>query len=76
MNCPTTLVVTDIQILCRHLMVLCDTEKELREQLHEKKESLKKVRPPTAKMTKDKHQIKLLENRCEQALTKFNELRS
>lgn len=57
-------------------MVLCDTEKELREQLHEKKESLKKVRPPTAKMTKDKHQIKLLENRCEQALTKFNELRS
>jgi chromosome segregation ATPase len=27
-------------------------------------------------MTKDKHQIKLLENRCEQALTKFNELRS
>jgi chromosome segregation ATPase len=57
-------------------MVLCDQEKELREQLREKKESLKKVRPPTAKMSKDKNQIKLLENRCEQALTKFNELQS
>lgn len=55
-------------------MVLCDQEKELREQLRDKKESLKQVRPPTAKMTKDKHHIKLLENRCEQALTKFNEL--
>jgi len=60
----------------RHLMVLCDQEKELREQLREKREAVMTVRPTTAKMSKDKHEIKLLENRCEQALTKFNSLQS
>jgi hypothetical protein len=27
-------------------------------------------------MRKDQHEIKLLENKCEQALTKYNELQS
>ena len=34
-------------------MVLSETEKELREQLLEKREHLKNVRPTTAKMAKD-----------------------
>ncbi len=55
-------------------MVLTEQEKELREQLAEKRELVKIVRPTTAKMRKDQHEIKLLENKCEQALTKFNEL--
>jgi len=34
-------------------MVLTDTEKELREQLNEKKDQLKAIRPSTAKMRAD-----------------------
>jgi len=34
------------------------------------------VRPSTAKDRKDKHEIKLLENRCEQASTKLNDLQA
>jgi hypothetical protein len=44
-------------------MVLCDQEKELREQLKERHEHLKTVRPTTAKMRHDQHEIKLLENK-------------
>lgn len=55
-------------------MVLGDQEKELREILKEKHEQLKTVRPSTAKMVKDQKEIKVLENRCQAALTKFNDL--
>ncbi len=55
-------------------MVLSDQEKELREQLKEKQEQLKTVRPPTAKMRKDQHEIKILENKCQTALQKYNDL--
>ena len=57
-------------------MVLCDQEKELREQLREKKEHLKQVRPSTAKNRKDAHEIKLLENRCEKASIELNALQA
>lgn len=55
-------------------MVLCDQEKELRKALAEKREVLKDIRPTTAKMTKDRHEIKVLENKLDTALTKFNDL--
>lgn len=57
-------------------MVLCDQEKELREQLAEKQQVLKTIRPTTAKMRKDQHEIKLLENKLETALTKYNDLQA
>lgn len=57
-------------------MVLCDQEKELRDQLKEKREHLKTVRPTTAKMRRDQHEIKLLENRCEKALNTLNDLQA
>jgi hypothetical protein len=57
-------------------MVLSDTEKELRDQLREKHEQLKTVRPTTSKMRKDQHEIKLLENRCQAALQKYNDLQA
>ena len=60
----------------RHMMVLCDQEKELREQLAEKQQVLKTIRPTTAKMRKDQHEIKLLENKLETALTKYNDLQA
>jgi len=56
------------------MMVLCDQEKELREQLAEKQQLLKTIRPTTAKMRKDQHEIKLYENRLETALNKYNDL--
>jgi chromosome segregation ATPase len=34
------------------------------------------VRPSTGKTRKDQHEIKLLENRCEQASTKLNDLQA
>jgi len=37
---------------------------------------LKTVRPSTAKNLKDKHEIKLLENRCDKALVTLNDLQS
>jgi hypothetical protein len=46
------------------------------EQLKERKEHLKTVRPSTGKTRKDQHEIKLLENRCEQASTKLNDLQA
>jgi hypothetical protein len=60
----------------RHKMVLDDQEKELRDQLAEKQQLLKTIRPTTAKMRKDQHEIKLLENKLETALTKYNDLQA
>ena len=63
-------------MLFRHLMVLADTEKELREQLNEKKDQLKMIRPSTAKMRADQKQISVFENRCQEATIKLNALQS
>jgi septal ring factor EnvC (AmiA/AmiB activator) len=57
-------------------MVLSDQEKELRNQLKEQKTHLKTVRPSTARMRKDQHEIKLLENRCQDSSIKLNALQS
>lgn len=46
------------------------------DELNEKKENLKQIRPPTAKMQKDTHRIKLLENQLEKALVKYNDLQA
>lgn len=62
--------------LARHLMVLADSEKELREQLREKKEQLKMIRPSTPKMRADQKQIQVFENRCQEATIKLNALQS
>lgn len=43
-------------------MILEDQLKQANEELAEKKENIKQIRPPTAKMNKDSHQIKLYEN--------------
>jgi chromosome segregation ATPase len=60
----------------KHLMVLSDQEKELREQLKEKKGHLTTVRPSTAKNKKDRHEISMLENRCQDGTIKLNALQS
>ena len=43
-------------------MILEDQLKQASEEYNEKKENLKQIRPPTAKMNKDIHHIKLYEN--------------
>lgn len=53
-------------------MILDDQLKQAMEELNEKKENLKQVRPPTAKMNKDQREIKLLENKLEKASVKYN----
>ena len=57
-------------------MILEDQYKSALEELDEKKENLKQIRPPTAKMQKDSHKIKLMENQLDKALVKFNDLQS
>ena len=65
-----------LTIAYRRLMILEDQLKQANEELNEKKENLKQIRPPTAKMQKDSHQIKLYENQLEKALVKYNELQA
>ena len=57
-------------------MILEDQIKQAMEELNEKRENIKQIRPPTAKMRKDSYQITLLENQLEKALVKYNELQS
>jgi len=57
-------------------MILEDQLKQANDELAEKKETIKQIRPPTAKMQKDAHQIKLLENQLEKSLTKYNEIQA
>lgn len=57
-------------------MILEDQYKQLIEELAEKKERLKQVRPPTAMMKKDEHKIKLLENNLDQALVRYNDIQT
>ena len=46
------------------------------EELAEKREHLKQVRPPTAQMKKDEHKIKLLENQLDKALHRYNDIQT
>jgi len=57
-------------------MILEDQIKQASEDLDEKKENLKQIRPPTAKMRKDNYQIKIFENQLEKSLVKYNDLQS
>ncbi len=69
-------VLMRILTVSRRLMILEDQLKQANEELLEKKENIKQIRPPTAKMQKDAHQIKLFENQLEKALVKYNELQA
>jgi coiled-coil domain-containing protein 63/114 len=57
-------------------MILEDQYKQLIEELAEKKEHLKTVRPATAQMKRDEHKIKLLENNLDQALIRYNDIQT
>ncbi len=53
-----------------------DQHKQLQEEISEKREKLKKIRPSTAEQRKSQMAIKTLENRLDKALVKFNEAQS
>lgn len=57
-------------------MILEDQYKQMLDELSEKKDRLKQVRPPTASMKKDEHKIKLLENNLDQALIRYNDIQT
>lgn len=57
-------------------MILEDQLKQAAEELQEKKENLKQIRPPTAKLNKDSQKIKLLEGNLEKALTKYSTIQA
>ena len=55
-------------------MILEDQYKQACDQLAEKKKQLEQVRPQTAKVIKDTHLIKTLENQLDKNLVKYNNL--
>lgn len=55
-------------------MILEDQIKQAQEELREAQDRLKKVRPPTALMNKDRNKIKILENNLETLLLKYSQL--
>lgn len=55
-------------------MILEDQYKNACKELEEKQEQLKSVRPPTAKVRRDVHLIKTLENKLDKSLVKYNEI--
>lgn len=57
-------------------MILEDQHKQACDQLAEKQSQLKIVRPPTAKVIKDTHLIKTMENQLDKQLVKYNNLQS
>lgn len=57
-------------------MILEDQYKQVLVELAEKREHLKTVRPETAKMKKDEHKIRLLENQLDQALIRYNDIQT
>jgi hypothetical protein len=57
-------------------MILEDQYKQMLQELAEKREHLKTVRPPTAQMKKDEHKIRLLENQLDQALIRYNDIQT
>jgi len=56
-------------------MVLEDQHKQALEELTERRDTLR-TRPSTAKMRRDGHEIKLLENQLDKCLVKFNDLQA
>ena len=60
----------------KKLMVLEDSYKQAFEEMEEKKERLKVVRPSSAKMRGDNHLIKTYENQLDKALVKYSDLQA
>mmetsp|Transcript_16167 Transcript_16167/g.27354 ORF Transcript_16167/g.27354 Transcript_16167/m.27354 type:complete len:205 (+) Transcript_16167:19-633(+) len=60
----------------KRLMILEDQYKQACDELNEKQAQLKEVRPPTAKVKKDTHAIKTLENQLDKHLVKYNQLQA
>jgi DNA repair exonuclease SbcCD ATPase subunit len=57
-------------------MILEDQYKQAQNELNEKSENLKNVRPATAKVKKDTQLIKVLENQLDKNLKSYNDLQS
>jgi hypothetical protein len=57
-------------------MILEDQYKNACDELAEKKEHIKKVRPSTAQIRKDNQQVKVLENQLDKCLVKYNNLQA
>ena len=55
-------------------MILEDQLKQAGEELAEKQQQLKQVRPATAEVKKDQHCMKTKENQLDQHLKHFNQL--
>ena len=60
----------------KRLMVLEDQYKQACQELTEKRENLKQIRPSTAKFAKDKQLIKLYENQLEKASSKVSDIQA
>jgi len=58
----------------RRLMILEDQYKQALNELTEKQENLKQVRPATAKVKKDTQLAKVLENQLDKNLKSYNNL--
>lgn len=57
-------------------MILEDQYKQAQNELNEKSENLKNIRPATAKVKKDTQLIKVLENQLDKNLKSYNDLQS
>ena len=57
-------------------MILEDQIKQAQEELHEAQDHLKKVRPPTAQMSKDRNKIKVMENQLETSMLRYSQLQT
>ena len=57
-------------------MILEDQYKQAKDELEEKQNNLKQVRPATAKVKKDTQQIKVLENQLDKNLKNYNNLQA
>jgi hypothetical protein len=58
----------------KRLMILEDQYKQACEELADKQAQLKEVRPATAKVKKDQHLMKTMENQLDKSLKHFNQL--
>ena len=65
-----------ILMLYRRLMILDDQIKQANQELQEAQLRLKKVRPPTAEMSRDIRRISIMENKLEQGLLRYSELQA
>jgi multidrug resistance efflux pump len=57
-------------------MILEDQIKQAQEELAEAHARLKQVRPPTAQMKRDLHRIKVMENKVEISVNRYNQIQS